>query len=149
MQERIIGLMEKMYTELTGLKDQMATKDDIAKLETSIDNIDTRIDSMETKIENIDTRIDGIESKIENIDTRMDNMESKIEIIDTRIDGIENNMVKIETKIENEVIDKLRSLFDFREVQVEMNNKMQSTLERIENKIDVLQMETAHVRRIK
>ena len=86
MEERIIGLIEKMYAELTGIKTRMVTKEDV---------------------------------------------------------------VKIETKIENEVIDKVRALFDNREVQAEINDKIQSTLTRIETKIDVLQMETAHIRRIK
>ena len=86
MEERIIGLIEKMYAELTGIKTRMVTKEDV---------------------------------------------------------------VKIETKIENEVIDKVRALFDNREVQAEINDKLQSTLNRIETKIDVLQMETAHIRRIK
>ena len=86
MEERIIGLMEKMYNELTDIKNQMATKEDI---------------------------------------------------------------VKIETRIENELTDKVRVLFDNREIQAEINDKIQSTLNRIETKIDVLQMETAHIRRIK
>lgn len=86
MEEKLLGLMEKMYHEITDIKNQMATKEDI---------------------------------------------------------------VKFETKIENEVIDKVRALFDNREVQAEINDKIQSTLNRIETKIDVLQMETAHVRRIK
>jgi hypothetical protein len=56
---------------------------------------------------------------------------------------------KIETKIENEVIDKVRALYDNREIQAELNNQLLDTLSRIETKIDVLQMETAHIRRIK
>lgn len=86
MEEKLLGLMEKMYNEITDIKNQMATKEDI---------------------------------------------------------------VIVETKIENEVIDKVRALFDNREIQAEFNDKIQSTLNRIENKIDVLQMETAHFRRIK
>lgn len=86
MEEKLLGLMEKMYNEITDIKNQMATKEDI---------------------------------------------------------------VIVETKIENEVIDKVRALFDNREVQAEFNDKIQSTLNRIETKIDVLQMETAHFRRIK
>lgn len=86
MEERIIGLMEKMYKELTDIKNQMATKEDITK---------------------------------------------------------------IETKIENDIIEKVRALYDNREIQAEINDKFLNTLNRIETKIDVLQMETAHIRRIK
>jgi len=86
MEEKILGLMEKMYKEFNDIKTQMATKEDITK---------------------------------------------------------------IETKIENDVIDKVRALYDNREIQAEINDKLLNTLNRIETKIDVLQMETAHIRRIK
>lgn len=93
MEEKLLNLMEKMYKEFTDIKTQMATRDDLDKLE--------------------------------------------------------NRMTKIETKLENDVIDKVRALYDNREIQAETNDKLLNTLARIETKIDVLQMETAHIRRIK
>ncbi|PKM85992.1 MAG: hypothetical protein CVU87_13475 [Firmicutes bacterium HGW-Firmicutes-12] len=86
MEEKLLNLMEKMYKEVNDIKNKMASKEDIAK---------------------------------------------------------------IETKIETNVIDKVRALYDNRELQSEINDKLLSTLNRIEDKIDTLQMETAHVRRVK
>ena len=62
---------------------------------------------------------------------------------------LKTSMVKIESRIENEVIEKIRALFDAREVQQDVNQRVISTLDRIEAKIDVLQLETAHIRRLK
>lgn len=56
---------------------------------------------------------------------------------------------KIETKVENDLGYKIRVLFDAREVQNERNNTIIKALERIETKIEILQMETAHVRKVK
>ncbi len=59
------------------------------------------------------------------------------------------DITKIEIKIENEVVDKVRALYDNREIQSETNEKILNTINRLETKIDVLQKETAHVRRVK
>ena len=42
--------------------------------------------------------------------------------------------------MENEVIDKVRALFDARETQNDINERITSALERIEAKVDVLQL---------
>lgn len=62
---------------------------------------------------------------------------------------LESKLDKLELRMENEVIDKVRGLFDAREVQNNVNENVQYTLSRIEGKLDVLQMETASVRRVK
>lgn len=60
-----------------------------------------------------------------------------------------SRLQKIETHVENDLGYKVKALFDAREVQNEKNNAMISALERIESRIGRLQMETAHVRKIK
>lgn len=62
---------------------------------------------------------------------------------------LENKVDKLEIRMENEVIEKIRVLFDAREVQSDVNQQILSTLQRMEAKIDALQMETAHIRRVK
>ncbi|MDD3899409.1 MAG: hypothetical protein PHE82_10770 [Syntrophomonadaceae bacterium] len=52
-------------------------------------------------------------------------------------------------RMENELTEKIRGLYDSREVQNDVNERIISTLERLEAKIDVLQLETAHLRRVK
>jgi hypothetical protein len=56
---------------------------------------------------------------------------------------------KLEMRIENEVIEKIRGLYDDRQVQSETTLNIMSTLNRMEAKLDVLQLETAHIRRVK
>lgn len=56
---------------------------------------------------------------------------------------------RLETRMENEVIEKIRVLYNNREIQSEINEKMLNSLRRIENKVDVLQIETSQLRRIK
>jgi len=56
---------------------------------------------------------------------------------------------KIEANVENNLSYKIKALFDAREVQNEKNDTIINTLGRIETKIEILQMETAHVRKVK
>lgn len=69
--------------------------------------------------------------------------------ISQEITDVKSRASNIATKMKHKVSDKIRALYDSREVQVNINDKIITTLERIEAKVDVLQMETSHVRRIK
>ena len=42
-------------------------------------------------------------------------------------------------RMESELTEKIRGLYDFREVQSDVNERIKSSLERIEAKVDVLQ----------
>lgn len=54
-----------------------------------------------------------------------------------------------QVRMENELTEKVRALYDAREVQNDVNERIINTLGRIEAKVDVLQMETASIRRVK
>jgi hypothetical protein len=51
--------------------------------------------------------------------------------------------------MEHELTEKVRSLYDAREIQTEINETVLTTLARMEAKIDTLQMETSNIHRIK
>lgn len=75
---------------------------------------------------------------LESMNERMGNLESKVDKIDAS-----------QVRMENEMTEKVRALFDAREVQNDINDRVLNTLVRIEAKLDVLQMETASIRRVK
>jgi len=86
--------------------------------------------------------LNQILTELKNLNQRVGNVEEGQHRLDTKLD-------KLELRMENEVIEKVRGLYDFREVQLDTNRQIISTLDRLEAKVDVLQMETAHIRRIK
>jgi len=75
----------------------------------------------------------------------------KIEVGGLRTDQeiIAQNVDKIITVVENDVAQKIGAIFDFREIQIDHNQKTGQALERIEAKVEVLQLETSNLRRIK
>ncbi|MDH7578046.1 MAG: hypothetical protein QHH75_09560 [Bacillota bacterium] len=74
---------------------------------------------------------------------------SRLDGIEKQLNGLEQDVKRMEIRMENEIIDKIRALYDARSVQEDVNNRIINTLDRIEAKLDVLQMETAHIRRIR
>lgn len=76
--------------------------------------------------------------QFQQLNTHFDKLETKVDKIDAS-----------QVRMENELTEKVRSLFDAREVQNDVNEKMLYSLNRIEAKVDVLQMETANIRRVK
>lgn len=54
-----------------------------------------------------------------------------------------------QVRMENELTEKVRALYDARDVQNDVNERILGVLGRIEAKVDVLQMETASIRRVK
>ncbi|WP_415536356.1 hypothetical protein [Dehalobacter sp. 4CP] len=67
----------------------------------------------------------------------------------SQLKELTSQVQKIETKVENDLGYKIKALFDAREVQNEKNDTIINALERIETKIETLQMETTHVRKVK
>lgn len=67
----------------------------------------------------------------------------------SQLKELTSRVQKIDAKVENNLGYKIKALFDASEVQNEKNDTIINALERIETKIEILQMETAHVRKIK
>lgn len=58
-------------------------------------------------------------------------LDNRLDAIEAKVDQIDNS----EIRMENEITDKIRSLYDAREVQSEVNERIISTLDRLEAKL--------------
>jgi len=100
------------------------------------------LESMQSDIAGLKQGQDALTEKVDSLETHVSNLNSRMDKLDNRFD-------KLELRLENEVIDKIRALYNARQSQQDINERIINTLARIEAKIDVLQMETASIRRIK
>lgn len=66
------------------------------------------------------------------LETRMDSLDTNMNSLDTRMDSLDKGQLCLETRIENEVIDKIRGLYDFREVTNDQVTKVMDKLDSIE-----------------
>ena len=67
----------------------------------------------------------------------------------TKLDAMGKKLEKIEFSIEHDITIKISALYDSREVQKDHNIRVDEALDRIEKKVEVLQLETSSLRRIK
>ena len=67
----------------------------------------------------------------------------------TKQDAMGKKLEKIEFSIEHDITIKISALYDSREVQKDHNIRVDEALDRIEKKVEVLQLETSSLRRIK
>lgn len=111
------------------------------------------INDVKSEMGNVKADINGVRSELSK---EINGVRSEISFIKSDINGIKSEISdvkagqeKLELRIECELIDKVKALFDAREVQNEINDRVITALGRIENKIDVLQLEAAQIRRIK
>ena len=93
------------------IKDNMATKDDIARLEKRMDSLEIRIDRLEKRIDSIESRINSIESKLIFIS-------EEIQQIRIRLDSLENR-----TKEDDEAI--VKDIFELRQRVQFLEEKIQ------------------------
>lgn len=110
-EDKILALLEKMAGDFSELKG------DVAALKQGQVNLENRIG-------NIDGRMEGMEAG-QNILAR------QITILTEDVQDIRQSQVRME----NELTEKIRALFDAREVQNDANERVITTLTRIENQL--------------
>lgn len=124
------ALLKEILNEIKGMKTELGS------LNQRVEKIDQSVEKLDHKVENLDQRVEGLDHKVENLDQRVEKLDQHVGNLDQRVGNLEEgqavfvaNVHKLELKIENEVIEKIRALFDDREVQ---NHR----LECIEVKLD-------------
>jgi len=87
VEEKIFNLMEKMYIEMQEMKEKMATKDDIRKLENNMvrmedevkDDIKILYDGYKQSIEGIN----DIKERLDKLSDKVENQEIKLQVLKT------------------------------------------------------------------
>jgi len=106
--ENVIGFIastvEKLRDDVTMIREQMATKDDLARLDGRLDFADGRLDQIESRmatkedLARIDGRLELADGRLDQIESRMATKEdlvrldSRLEFADDRLDKIESQM---------------------------------------------------------
>jgi septal ring factor EnvC (AmiA/AmiB activator) len=95
-----------------------------------------RMDSLEQGQQKMQQDILRLDARLENVETRLEKVETRLEKVETRLENVEKAQLRFEVKLENEVIDKIRGLYEFQRVQENVNNQVLAALARIENKLE-------------
>ena len=77
-------------------------------------------------------------TKVDNVDNRIASVEKVQVEMASHLASVERGQLRLESRMESEVIDKIKALFDDREVQNER-------LDRIESKLDLVTSDTGYL----
>lgn len=106
------------------------------------------IQQLSTLTKSIDTLAINQEIMQADINTmKADINTMKTDITDMKSDI--SNLKQSQVRMEEDLTRKITALFDSRELQKDVNQNVSRSLERVEAKIDILQIETAYLKRIK
>ena len=79
---------------------ELATKDDIARLDDRLVGIDGRIDSLTERVDGTNTRIDSVADRLDGTNTRIDTIADRLDGTNTRIDTIADRLDGTNTRID-------------------------------------------------
>lgn len=88
---------------------------------------------MQKGFQQVDARFEQIDERFEQVDARFEQIDERFEQVDGRIDNLEKTVLRIE----QEHGEKLQALFDFQKTQEQVNERVLSSLERIEEKLEI------------
>ncbi len=143
-QNRLDARMGKVEDRLEGLETRMG------KVEDRLEGLGARVGKVEDRLEGLDARVGKVEDRLEGLDTRMGKVEDRIGQVETgmgdigtRIDNLEKLQLRVETRLDGEILEKIRALFDARQVSLDYYASIKNSLARIEEGLDYLRRRTA------
>jgi len=104
---------------------------------------------MRSEFKELRTEFEELRTEFKELRTEFKELRIEFKELRTDQETIAQNVAKIITVVEHDVAQKIGAIFDFREIQIDHNQKTGQALERIEAKVEVLQLETSNLRRIK
>ena len=111
--------------------------------------MDQKVMELLAKIYQTQTEMQGELKELKELRTEFQELRTDVQKLGTDQETIAQNVAKLIVVVEHDVSKKIGAIFDFREIQIEHNQKTDQALERIEAKVEVLQLETSSLRRIK
>lgn len=110
----------------------------VEDLKTTAAGLEDKFVNLETKFDNLEDKVDGLGAEVSDLKNKVGNLETKVVSVDNKVNSLEVKVDKLEIRMENEVIDKIRALFDARDAHLDHFNNLREGQERIEKKLDLL-----------
>lgn len=116
-------------------------KEILGKLNTlnqRVENLEEGQNELKSDVSDLKKGQSRLENRMDSLDNRMENLENRMENLEHKTDRIDSGLLKPESRMENEVIDKIRDLYDDRSVNQDYFASIRNNQARIEEKLDIL-----------
>ena len=85
--------------DLEKLREEMATKEDIKRLEERIMGLEGEVRGLKDRVASLEVRVTNVENKVTNIESRMTDIENRMADMEKRMTDIENRVTNIENRM--------------------------------------------------
>lgn len=97
-----------------------------------------QFDKVFGKLETMETRMDSLEKGQKSLQQDVQGLHQDVQGLQQVVQGLQQGQLRVESRIENEVIEKIRALFDERSVQMDYFASIRNSLARIEDRVEFL-----------
>lgn len=77
-------------------------------------------------------------TEVRNLRDGQARIETRLGTVDQRLGNVEKGQLRLETRIENEIVDKIRALFDDRSIHMDYFASIKNSLTKIEDQVEFL-----------
>jgi len=133
---------ECFHDVIVPLLEEKASKDDIARLETKVAGIETKVDGLQTRVAGIETKVDGLQTRVAGIETKVDGLQTRVAGVETKVDGLQTRVAGIETKVDglqtkvDGINSKLDKVLDNQNKQLQILGKYNERIASLENRLN-------------
>jgi len=119
---------ECFHDVIVPLLEEKASKDDIARLETKVAGIETKVDGLQTRVAGIETKVDGLQTRVAGIETKVDGLQTRVAGIETKVDGLQTKVDGINSKLDK--------VLDNQNKQLQILGKYNERIASLENRLN-------------
>ena len=126
--EQVLVALAEINTRL----DKMDARFD--SIDARLDKMDYRFDGIDARLDKVDARFDGIDARLDKMDARFDSIDARLDKMDYRFDGIDARLDKMDVRFDgiDAHLDKVDACFDKQDMVLETGFRS------VERKMDVL-----------
>jgi len=145
-QELVLQQFDKVFDKLNSMENRLeSVEQGQTRLETRMESVEQGQTCLETRLESVEqgqlrleTRMESVEQGQTRLETRLESVEQGQLRLETRLESVEKGQIRLESRMESEVTEKIRALFDSREVHMDYFVSIRDSQARIEEKLDIL-----------
>ncbi|SHE87562.1 hypothetical protein SAMN02745218_00964 [Desulfofundulus australicus DSM 11792] len=129
-------MSEQLLKEILG--ELKALNQCVGNMDQRIGNVEQRIGSLEQGQEELARRMERMEQRISNVEQGQQELVKRVSGLEQGQQELAGRMERMEALIENEIIDKIRALFDARAVHMDYFVSIRNSVARIEERVEHL-----------
>lgn|GEM_PF-1032470 len=150
MDLKVMELLEKIYQTQTEMQSELIEiRTESIELRTEFKELNTEFKGLRNEFRGLETEFRGLRTEFKGLESELNEQRTKFRGLKTSQEAIAQNVTKIVTVVEHDIVHKIGVIFDFRKQQIDHNQKVGQALERIEAKVELVQLETSNLRRMK